>query len=120
MDKTNKKAYDLVKKINQEKYENHSKKKLISNIEKKFKTTMIGALARFEDEFGYLWGLGSDQPLTGSQKEWYEKWQFVRTEILNNGNNQLRACLDEIAQYTMTYNQYHTQFIVQGDKNEKV
>ena len=111
MDNSNRRVHDLMKRVNQDKYESGSKQRLISNIEKKFKTTMIGSLARFEEEFGFLWGLGNDKR-TPEQQEWYEKWQYVRTEILNNGNNQLRACLDELAQYTLTYNQYHTQFIV--------
>ena len=113
-----KKVHDIVKKMNQDRYELYSKKKLISNIEKKFKTTMIGALARFEDVFGFLWGMNSERALTKNEQEWFDKWQIVRTEILNNGNNQLRACLDEIAQYTMTCNQYQTQFIIQGKQDE--
>ena len=37
-----------IKKNNEEKYKENSKKRLITNVEKKFKTTMIGSLAVFE------------------------------------------------------------------------
>ena len=110
-----KKAHDAAKRMHREKYEQNSKKRLITNVEKKFKTTMIGALSQFEQLFGELWGQDSNSPPTQEQEEWYEKWQAVRTEILNNGNNQLRACLDEIAQYTMTWDRYKTEFIVRKD-----
>ena len=39
-------------------YEENSKKRLLNNIKKKFDTTIIGSLAAFEEEFGYLWGHG--------------------------------------------------------------
>jgi len=109
------KSKDAARKINDDRYAATSKKRLISNVEKKFKTTMIGALARFEELFGELWGNGQTSPLTDEQEAFLEKWQIVRTEILNNGNNQLRACLDEIAQYTMTWDRYQTKFIVHKD-----
>ena len=112
-----KKSRDIAKQHNREKFESNSKKRLMINIEKKFKTTMIGALSQFEKEFGELWGFNSHD-ITPEQEEWQEKWQIVRTEILNNGNNQLRACLDEIAQYTMTWDRYKTQFIVRKDNEE--
>jgi hypothetical protein len=42
---------------------NDHKEQLLNNIEKRFKTTMIGALARFEESFGYLWEDDSSQRL---------------------------------------------------------
>lgn len=109
-------THETTKRRNREKFENNSKKRLIANITKKFQTTMIGALSQFEAEFGYLWGMGNSiDSLTQEQRVWYDVWQKVRTEILNNGNSQLRACLEEIAQYTMTWNRYQTQFIIRKD-----
>ncbi len=112
-----KRKHDAVKKLHNERYEVNSRKRLMKNIEKKFKTTMIGALSQFEKEFGNLWGF-SENSITVNQAKFERKWQVVRTEILNNGNNQLRACLDEIAQYTMTWNRYKTSFIVKKDNEE--
>jgi|694.fasta_scaffold01292_9 hypothetical protein len=72
------------------------KKGIINQISKRFQTTMIGSLARFEDAFGYLWGHNSDKPLTDKQLEFLESWDYVRTSILNHGNNQMREAIDEI------------------------
>ena len=37
---------------------------------------------------------------------------------LNNGNNQLRAALNEIAQYSMKWDKYRMDFIVkQGERD---
>jgi len=110
----NREHLQLIKKMNQDKFEKNSKKRLMANITKKFKTTMIGALAQFEKEFGYLWGM-KNTDLTEEQKKFFIKWQAVRTEILNNGNSQLRACLEEISQYTMKWDRYHTDFIIKRD-----
>jgi len=100
------------KKLHNEKFEQGSKKRLMANVEKKFRTTMIGSLASFEKEFGHLWGHDQRGELTEEQAAAFEAWQQVRAEILNNGNGQSRACLDEISQYTMTWNRFTTQFIV--------
>jgi hypothetical protein len=64
------------------------KKGIINQISKRFQTTMIGSLARFEDAFG--------KPLTDKQLEFLESWDYVRTSILNHGNNQMREAIDEI------------------------
>ena len=104
---------EQIRQRNAEKYKEYSKKRLIDNIKRKFNTTMIGALVQFEEQFGDLWGHGLplDQ-LTAEQVRYRTKWEEVRTNILNNGNNQARAADDEIAQYTMTWNRYRTEFIV--------
>jgi hypothetical protein len=44
--------------IREEKRREESKRKLKNVIERKFKTTFIGALSFFEQEFGSLWGHG--------------------------------------------------------------
>ena len=78
---------------------NKSRKSVIHQISKRFQTTIIGALARFENNFGYLWGHNSDKPLTERQKEFLDLWEFTRTSILNHGNNQMREAIDEIIEY---------------------
>lgn len=112
-----KKIYATVRKTNQERFALHSKNRLIDNIEKKFRTTIIGILARCEEQFGYLWGHGLEyKNLTSDQKEFRAIWEDLRTEILNHGNSQLRAALEELSQYTITWNQYRTEFIVKQEK----
>ena len=98
---------------NDEKFQDSSKKRLMKNIERKFKTTMIGSLAKFEEEFGYLWGHDKNESnLTAEEVEWRDRWEDARTEVLNNGNNQLRAALEEIDEYTMTWNRFRTDFLI--------
>lgn len=108
-----------IKKKNQESYKENSKKRLINNIDKKFKTTMIGSLAVFEKYFGKLWGHG-EHTLTEEQKEFRQLWDEARTDILNNGNTQMRIAQEEIAQYTMTWNRYKTEFIIKKDPKKEI
>jgi hypothetical protein len=65
-------------------------------LSKRFQTTMIGSLYQFEQEFGYLWGFDKDdEDLTESEHRFRLKWEDVRYNILNNGNNQLRAAIKD-------------------------
>jgi hypothetical protein len=65
---------------------------------KRFQTTMIGALHEFEKAFGYLWGHDKDeQDLTDKELDFLDRWENVRNLILNNGNNQLRKTLLDLA-----------------------
>ena len=108
-----------IKKKNQESYKENSKKRLINNIDKKFKTTMIGSLAVFEKYFGSLWGHG-EPSLTEEQKHFRELWEEARTDILNNGNTQMRIAQEEIAQYSMTWNRYKTEFIIKKEPKKEI
>ena len=71
-----------------------NEQELLNNVYKKFQTTMIGALARFEETFGYLWDNDS------KEAERFEiMWENTRNSILNNGNKQARSALNEISDY---------------------
>jgi hypothetical protein len=61
-------------------------------VEKRIQTTMIGALARFEDNLGFLWGVDKDEntPLTPEEERYADIWDFTRNQILNQGNAQIR------------------------------
>lgn len=97
------------------KYEENSKKRLSSNMERKFRTTMIGSIAAMEDEFGHLWGQDlAVKDLSVHQREWREVWGRVRSRILDNGNANLRAAQNEIAQYTISWDRYVTKLPYQG------
>lgn len=65
---------------------------------KKFKTCFVYALAEFENVFGLeLWGHGLPKnELTVLQKANQDRWQQVRTNILNKGNTQSRAMIAEM------------------------
>src|SRR5687767_633905 len=72
-------------------------KRLMDSIEKHFKTTFIGALNAVEKEFGLLWGAGlPESELSEDEYNWRKRWEIVRTNILNNGNNERRASLAEL------------------------
>jgi hypothetical protein len=66
--------------------------KIIADIETKFKTTMIGSLARFEESFGHLWE--EEGP---DQQEYLDLWEYTRNSVLNNGNKQMRAAVNDIS-----------------------
>tara|TARA_R110002020_G_scaffold391916_1_gene602293 strand:- start:240 stop:617 length:378 start_codon:yes stop_codon:yes gene_type:complete len=92
-------------------YKDNSKRRLLNNLKKKFDTTIIGSLAAFEDRFGELWGHGlAAGELDEDQLYWREVWADARSKILDNGNANLRAAQNEIAQYTLSWNRYVTQF----------
>lgn len=96
------------------------RKGLINQINKRFQTTIIGSLARFEDSFGYLWGHNSDKELTAKQQEFSDMWDYVRTSILNHGNNQMREAIDEIIQYIDRENDfYRYEFIIKNKEDKK-
>ena len=98
-------------------YKDNSKRRLLNNLKKKFDTTIIGSLAAFEDRFGELWGHGLPvEELDEDQLYWREAWADARSKILDNGNANLRAAQNEIAQYTLSWNRYVTQFHL--DRND--
>jgi hypothetical protein len=83
---------------------------LLNNVYKKFQTTMIGALARFEENFGFLWD--ND---TKEAERFDLIWEETRNSILNNGNKQARSALTEISDYIDQNNnkiqqKYHYKF----------
>ena len=80
---------------------------------------MIGSLSEFEKAFGELWGQDiDDKDRTEEQREWLKKWLLVRSAILSNGNQQSRASMDEISQYTMTWDKHSIEFLVKKDNKD--
>ena len=92
-------------------YKDNSKRRLLNILKKKFDTTIIGSLAAFEERFGDLWGHGlSMNDLDEDQRYWRDVWMETRSKVLDNGNSNLRAAQNEIAQYTLSWNRYVTNF----------
>ena len=88
---------------------------LMYEIEKRLKTTMIGALAKFEQNFGYLWE--EDGP---DQRMYEDMWEDTRNSILNQGNHQIRSALKELGEHLfkrgLNFNQkYHYKFYFNKD-----
>lgn len=91
-------------------YQDACKKRLFRIVGKKVTTSFVGALARFEDFFGRLWGHGRpEQELSENERRWRELWRECRTEILNNGNNQVRALEAELAMHGVEWERYRYQ-----------
>lgn len=80
---------------------------IVQQISKRFETTTIGILARFEDTFGYLWGHNSDKELSLQQQKFLDMWEILRTSILNHGNNQMRLAIDDIISHIEEENQHY-------------
>ncbi len=96
-----------------QKYLESSRIRLLKILEKKFKTSFIGDLARVETYFGRLWGKDKpEEQLTENEKKWKCIWDELRTEILNNGNNQWRAAQTELQQYDVKWNKYQVNLKV--------
>jgi hypothetical protein len=90
---------------------------------KRFQTTMIGALYQFEQAFGYLWGFDKDdEDLTDSEERFRLKWENVRYNILNNGNNQLRSAIKDLNKpnyYSSTKYHYKYNFNDNQERGQK-
>lgn len=96
-----------------------NKKGIIQQISKRFETTIIGSLARFEDSFGYLWGHNSSKELTQQQQDFLDMWEAIRTSILNHGNNQMRLAIDDIIQHIEQENAQYKYRITLMNENFK-
>lgn len=97
-------------------YSEQSRERLKKSIETKIRTTMIGALALIEEKFGFLWGQDkSEDELTDHELDMEDLKEELRTEILNQGNAQLRAAQAEIDQYDVRWNRY--QYNVSGKEH---
>jgi hypothetical protein len=95
-----------------------SRKRLDKIISTKLTTTFIGSLATFEKNFGFLWGFGKkDHEKTEEERHLSSIWENVRTEVLNNGNNQLRTIKNELQNHNISWNR-HTTIIKVEDNND--
>lgn len=84
-------------------------RRLVDSIDKHFKTTFIGALSAFENEFGpRLWAPEvPEEELTDDEYYWRKKWKAVRDVILTNGNNERRSTQAELREYTVRRDRDH-------------
>lgn len=83
------------------------------NLEKRFQTTMIGSLAKFEESFGHLWGHDkNDNDLTDKELDFRDLWERTRMLILNNGNHQMRSAISEVTKFIRARYKYNYKFYV--------
>ncbi len=103
--------------IRENKYKDKSKKRLSNIISTKIKTSFIGAISSCENNFGFLWGHGkADEDLSENEEAMKEIWETVRAAILDNGNTQLRASLNEISNYSINWDRYKLDLPITKDK----
>lgn len=91
-------------------------------VTKKIQTTMIGALARIENSFGFLWGQDKDpnEPLTAEEERFQDMWDYLRNDILNYGNKQIRLLKDDFYKYGGVFkNSYRYKFPMIKDNNNE-
>lgn len=110
-----------MKEIKEQRLLDESHKRLDKIVCTKVRTAFIGALAAFEDQFGFLWGHGlEEQSLSQKQRDMRELWERARIDVLNNGNTQLRALRNEISNHIVKWNRHHIQFVVKPkEKNDE-
>ena len=85
-------------------YRSQSRDQLKKHITTKLRTTMIGSVAAVEEALGWLWNHG--RPRTDIEAHHWDLWQDLRTRLLNLGNSQIRAALQELDQYEVSWNRY--------------
>jgi len=89
-------------------------------MERRIQTTMIGALARIEENLGFLWGQDKDGDLTEKEEEFADIWDFTRNQILNNGNNQIRQIKEDFYRYGGVFKtRYHYNFPVTKNQDNQ-
>lgn len=114
-------AQQKQREIKDNRYKDKSKKRLSNIVSTKIKTSFIGAISSCEDYFGFLWGHGKpEDDLDENELAMREIWENVRAQILDNGNTQLRASINEINNYSISWDRYHMELPIKSlDLEEK-
>lgn len=88
------------------------KQKLRQVVEKSITTTMIGALAAFEQNFGGLWGMGvpETEELSEKQQFFLEAWEEARTRILDLGSNAIKISTRAINANDIRKKEFYQEF----------
>lgn len=91
------------------------RQKLADNFRKKLLTTGVGALATFEEFFGYLWGQGKEE-LTENEREFRSLYQQVRDIVFDNVNAQIRGAQAELNLHSVEYRGNRVNFSIHHEK----
>lgn len=91
--------------------------KLNTVLSTKVRTTFIGALATFEEIFGWFWG-HNELKLTEEQKAWRKLWDKARKGILDKGNDQIKLVKNELENYEYSGRKFNCQFKPMGGNDE--
>jgi hypothetical protein len=94
-----------------------SKDRLVDKVEKRIKTSFIGALDSVETHLSCLWETnGSD--MSPAQVEMYDIYQKIRKEILDKGNQQVREFKGDLENFDVNFKQYQLELDFKGEENE--
>ena len=106
-------AQQKQREIKDNKYKEKSKKRLSNIVSTKIRTSFIGAISTCEEHFGFLWGHGKEEAsLDDNELAMKEIWENVRASILDNGNTQLRATINELNNYSINWERYKLEIPV--------
>ena len=109
-------AQQKQKEAKENKYKEKSKKRLSNIVTTKMKTSFIGAISACENNMGFLWGHGKkEEELDENETAMREVWETIRAEILDNGNGQLRSAMNEINNYSISWNRYHVDLNIETE-----
>lgn len=86
-------------------YKEKSRELLKELTEKLFKTTMVAAISKLEEEFGELWGADGSS-VTSEMLEFKKKFEIVRKHIFDTGHAQIDKMHDELDNYEVFWNRY--------------
>ena len=96
-----------------------SQERLAESVRTKLNTAFIGAISQVEKHLGHLWGHGKkEHDCTPQELEFRRIWGLCRTDILNNGNNQIRAMKSEVKQYDVLWNRHHMDLEVTDEGSD--
>jgi len=95
-----------VDEANEQRYLEQCRQRLSKIISTKIKTSFIGALDVIEKTFGFLWAENEDGTRSDEATKFYDLYQQMRTDILNNGNSQIRGAQNEIANHVISWSRY--------------
>lgn len=96
----------MTRTITKEKFKQQSHERLVKILTKLLNTTMIGAIAALEENM--------PEGDNVSSVELKDMFDIVRKAILDNGNKQKRAMLDEMSRYEVEWMRYHMDLPVRG------
>ncbi len=89
--------------------EQTNRQSLIDSVNRRFTTSIIGALDAIQKDIGFLWGdQSSYNMLSPDQKRWRELWIDLRKTILDKGHAQARAAIADIETYNTSLKHRYT------------
>ncbi len=101
-------------------YNEESRKRLMKIIQTKLRTAFICPLSKFEQYFGELIGYKkSDNELSLTELKLRKLFESFRNDVLNNGNNQIRALEKELTEYTIKWNRHFVSLPVKPIKEKE-